>query len=394
MAPALLEKTSTQKKMSMKRRDWIKSAALAGGGLCLSRHLQGKPTHSEPLGTAKPSDSTHGFINLSINENQWGPSPKARKAMVDAVSYAYEYPAVPYTKLRKEIADHEGVEPSQVLIGAGSSDLLKAASYVFGLQGGSIVASDPTFGDLLRWAEPNGATVIRLPWNEQHQPDLPKLQSALRSDTHLVYICNPENPAGTVVERDTLKAFCEDTAKTCPVFVDEAYIDFAGNADELTLIPLVKEGLPIIVSRTFSKAHALGGMRVGYAITTPELAEKMQAAYVHGVVCGASHVSIEGARAAYADQEWLEHVRSSTANVRTDFEAFLTSIGQPFIKSHSTFMLMPVEKDSKMLADTLFNATKVKISPRAIQNQNYLRISLGSPQQMDVLKTGLRLVLS
>lgn len=378
----------------MKRRDWIKSAALAGSSLYLSRQLIGKPANSEPLGTATPSDSTHGFINLSINENQWGPSPKARKAMVDAVSYAYEYPAVPLRNLRQEIADHEGVAPSQVLIGAGSSDLLKAASYVFGLQGGSVVASDPTFGDLLRWAEANGAEVIRIPWNEKHQPDLPKLQSAIRKDTHLAYVCNPENPAGTIVKRETLKAFCEETSKSCPVFVDEAYIDFAGNADEITLIPLVKEGLPIIVSRTFSKAHALGGMRVGYAITTPEIAEKMQAAYVHGVVCGASHVSIEGARAAYADTDWLEHVRSSTAAVREDFEKFLTSIGQTYIKSHSTFMLMPVEKDSKMLADTLFNAMRVRISPRVIQGQNYLRISLGSPKQMEVLKTGLRLILS
>lgn len=376
----------------MKRRDWIKQTALVGGALTLPATLRAKP-EAAPLGTAVPSESSHGYINLSINENQWGPSPKAKAAMVDAVSYAYEYPAVPLKKLREEIAAHEGVEPTQVLVGAGSSDLLKAASYVFGNSGTSIVASDPTFGDLLRWAEPNGAEVLRLPWNEAHSPDLPVLKKALRTDTGLVYICNPENPAGTVLDPSALRAFCGEVSSHCPVFVDEAYIDFAGNADALTMTPLVREGLPIIVSRTFSKAHGLGGMRVGYAITTPEIAEKLKTAYVHGVVCGASHVSIEGARAAYKDQKWLAHVRRETAQVRESFGSFLDSIGQHYIPSHTTFMLMPVSQDSKMLAKTLYAATNVRISPRFIHGQNYLRISLGSPSQMAVLQTGLKLVL-
>ena len=380
------------KKMSMKRREWIKSAALVGGGLYLSSAARAKPL-AAPAGTATPSDSTHGFINLSINENQWGPSPKAKAAMVEAVSYAYEYPAVPHRKLREEIAEREGVEPSQVLIGAGSSDLLKAASYAFGLQGGSIVAADPTFNDLLRWAEPLGAELVRVPWNAAHQPDLAKLANSLRPDSSLLYVCNPENPAGTLVDAATMRDFCKSVSKRCPVFVDEAYIDFAGEAEKLTMMGLVREGLPIIVSRTFSKAYGLGGMRVGYAVTTPELAERLETAYVHGVVCGASHVSIEGARAAYADQRWLSHVRSATAEVRESFGSFCDEIGQPYIPSHTSFVLMPINKDSKQLADTLFKSTRVRISPRFIHGQNYLRVSLGSPAQMAALQTGLRLLL-
>lgn len=236
--------------------------------------------------------------------------------------------------------------------------------------------------------------IIRVPWNASFSPDLEKITGALRSDTGLVYVCNPENPAGTLCDTDELRSFCIETSKTCPVFVDEAYIDFAGEADTLTMMGLVREGLPIIVSRTFSKAHGLGGMRVGYAVTTPEIAEKLKLAYVHGVVCGASHVSIEGARVAYADTDWLAHVRSETAKVRSDFCKFLDSIGQPYIPSHTTFMLMPVKGDSKLLADTLFKMTKVRISPRFIHGQDFLRISLGSPAQMQVLQSGLKLVLA
>lgn len=377
----------------MKRREWIKSAALIGGSLSMSSALRGMPS-AAPMGTASPSDSSHGYVNLSINENQWGPSPKARSAMVAAIAYAYEYPAVPHKKLREEIARHEAVDPSQVLIGAGSSDMLKASSYVFGLQGGSIVAAEPTFNDLLRWAEPNGAEIVRVPWNDAYSPDLEKITTSLRADTRLVYVCNPENPAGTLCDTSELRTFCIATAKTCPVFVDEAYIDFAGEADKLTMMGLVRDGLPVIVSRTFSKAHGLGGMRVGYAVTTPELAEKLKTAYVHGVVCGASHASIEGARAAYADTAWLAHVRSETAQVRANFCKFLDSIGQAYIPSHTTFMLMPVKANSQMLADTLFNMTQVRISPRLIHGQNYLRISMGSPAQMAKLESGLKLVLA
>ncbi|MBC2606688.1 pyridoxal phosphate-dependent aminotransferase [Pelagicoccus albus] len=392
MAPELLEAILHQKKMSMNRRDWIKNAAIAGGSLTLPSLMRAQ---AQP--TAKKSgigDSTYDFINLSINENQWGPSPKAIKAMEEKVRFAYEYPGVPFQKLRSEIAERSGVEADQVLVGAGSSDILMSTSYVFGKDNSSIVCSDPTFGDLIRWSKRHGTEIISIPWSEERKPDLPKILASIREDTGLIYICNPENPTGTFLEKEALKDFCREASKKCPVFVDEAYIDFAADAESLTMMELVREGLPIIVCRTFSKAHGLGGMRIGYAVTSPEIAKQIGENYVSGVVGGSSHVSLEGARAAYADEEWISYVREQTKKVRDDFMSFCDSIGQEYIPSHTTFMLLPVKKDSKMIADTLYAATKIKISPRMIHGQNYLRISMGNPAQMDLLKTGLRLVLS
>lgn len=373
----------------MIRRNWIRSTAALAGAACAPRSLFSAPLPK----TDDAKGSSRAFTNLSINENQFGPSPKAEAAMSNAIKYAHEYPLEGQDRLRLAISRREGVVPEQILLGSGSSDIIMGASFIFGSKGGNFVSSDPTFAPLMTWAQKLGVTNTKVPWTSTHQTDLASIEAAINETTRIVYICNPENPVGTIVDPDVLYSFCKRVSQRCPILVDEAYLDFAGDASKLSMMRCVREGMPVIVLRTFSKAYGLGGMRVGYAVTTPEIARELGQYYVTGIGSGCSHVSLEGAIAAYEDQAWLAHIRDETAAARTRLCQYLSDKGIPYINSVTTFVLAPINKPSSVVADAIYGGFKIKISPRSYFGQDYLRISMGRPAQMSELINALSYVL-
>ncbi|MBC2605312.1 pyridoxal phosphate-dependent aminotransferase [Pelagicoccus albus] len=371
----------------MNRRDWIKSASIAVGASCIARK-----TFADGL-TLPPRESSHGCINLSMNENQFGPSMKALSAIKESSIYANEYPLEAQERLKKLIAKKESVATSQVILGAGSSDITMGAASAFGRTGSNMVSSDPSFHPLMLWAEKFGVDHVKIPWDAEHRADLTRIEESITEDTSLVYICNPENPAGTLEHPHDLYEFCKRVSEKCPVLVDEAYIEYAGDVDSLSMMRCVREGLPVIVLRTFSKAYGLGGMRVGYAVTTKDLADRLAAYYVTGIGCGCSHTSLEAAIAAYTDQSWMDSVRTRTAESRKYLCDYYDSIGQSYIPSVTTFILAPIKQDSTQVADAIFGAFNLKVSPRNYFGQNYLRISVGTIEQMEKLTSALTYVL-
>ncbi len=371
----------------MNRRDWIKSASIAVGATC----IPGKALADDPTFTSVTS--SHGFTNLSINENQFGPSIKAISAIRSSLVYANEYPLESQERLKSLIAEHEDVSPSQVILGAGSSDITMGAATAFSEAGSNMVSSDPSFHPLMIWAKKFGVKHIKIPWNSDYHIDLTRIEESITDETSLVYVCNPENPVGTVADTDDLYSFCKRISEMCPVLVDEAYIEYAGEVDELSMMKCVREGLPVIVLRTFSKAYGLGGMRVGYAVTSRELAEKIASYYVTGIGCGCSHTSLEAAIAAYQDQAWLKTVQKRTTESRTYLCNYFDSNEQTYIPSKTTFVLAPTQQSSQMIADAVFGAYNLKISPRNYFGQDYLRISMGRMEQMKKLTDALSYLL-
>ncbi len=264
----------------MNRRAWIKSASMAVGAACVTQKAIPQALQITPL------SSSHGFTNLSINENQFGPSIKAISAIRSSLVYANEYPLEAQDRLKKLIAEREDVSPSQVILGAGSSDITMGAATAFSAPGNNMVSSDPSFHPLMMWAEKFGVEHVKIPWTADYRVDLTRIEESITDKTSLAYVCNPENPVGTIANSNELYAFCKSASEKCPVLVDEAYIDYAGDVNELSMMRCVREGLPVIVLRTFSKAYGLGGMRIGYAVTSRELAEKIARYYVTGIGCG------------------------------------------------------------------------------------------------------------
>ncbi len=371
----------------MNRRAWIKSASIAVGAACVTRSARPADLQFSPIG------SSHGYTNLSINENQFGPSIKAISAIKNSLYYANEYPLEAQERLKKLIAEKEDVSPAQVIIGAGSSDITMGAAAAFSGAGTNMVSSDPSFHPLMLWAQKFGVEHVKVPWTSDHRVDLERIENSITEKTKLAYVCNPENPVGTIAATNELYSFCKSVSEKCPVLVDEAYIDYAGNVDELSMMKCVREGLPVIVLRTFSKAYGLGGMRIGYAVTSHEIAKKLSSYYVTGIGCGCSHTSLEAAIAAYQDQAWIDTVRQRTIESKTYLCNYFESIGQKYIPSVTTFVLAPTSQNSQMIADAVFGAYNLKISPRSYFGQDYLRISMGRMEQMNQLTNALSYVL-
>jgi histidinol-phosphate aminotransferase len=205
------------------------------------------------------------------------------------------------------------------------------------------------------------------------------MEKAIDSSTVLVYICNPNNPTGTVVDTTKLKAFCERVSKRVPVFVDEAYIDYTENPDATTLIDCVKKGQNVIVARTFSKLYGFAGLRMGYMVAQPDIIEKMTP-YLRGAR-SISATTASAAIAAYQDREFLKEALMKTEESKQYLYAILKKAGYDYIPSYTNFVLFPVKMDGKAFTDEMMKRS-VSVRFWKFDNKNWCRVSIGTLDEM------------
>ncbi len=217
------------------------------------------------------------LARLIANENPYGPAASARRAVTDALPTAWQYPLGQEQPLKKLIAEREGLTPEHVMIGEGSGEILRIAGLVFGANGGDVVAAQPTFTFLQDYARQLGGTVTEVPLDGTMTHDLRGLAAAVTISTRLLYVCNPNNPTGTLVPGAALRPFIAAMAARTTVLVDEAYLDLWDDWAQHTATERVRAGQSVIVTRTFSKLHGLAGLRVGYALAPPALIQRLEA---------------------------------------------------------------------------------------------------------------------
>jgi histidinol-phosphate aminotransferase len=322
---------------------------------------------------------------LLANENPFGPSPKAKKAIQDAISLSYQYPIESIDLLEEKIAAYEGLQKGQILLGAGSSPLLLAAALYFGK--GTIVSATPTYEDLLSHAEQFGTKVIRVPLTAEHHFDLDAMEKVIDKSTSLVYICNPNNPTATVTDPAKLKAFCERVSKITTVFVDEAYIDYMEDPKAVSLIENIKKGQNIIVARTFSKLYGFAGLRVGYMVAQPELIKKFSP-YASGPMC-LSATSLQAAIAAYEDKEFLQGAFDNTMLSKKFLYETLKSEGYEYIPSSANFVMFPVKMESRRFAEEMMKRG-VGVRSWKFGGKEWCRVSIGLMEEMKAFATAFK----
>jgi histidinol-phosphate aminotransferase len=249
---------------SLSRRAWLHRSALAAAALPLSRLYQ--PDHQS---FENRPEEENEYIRLNSNENAYGPSDAARRAVLDSLADANRYPRHYYSKLISQIADRENVTPDHVMITAGSSEILGLVGLTYGIEGGDVLGCHPTFDFTMRYAEHLGCIWTRTPLTQNYQYNLAGLAGEAGPNTRLVFICNPNNPTGTEIPYSALRAFCLDQSRRHPVFIDEAYIEFSSNGRNNSMVDLAAEHQNIVIARTFSKIHGLAGLRIGYALAHP-----------------------------------------------------------------------------------------------------------------------------
>src|SRR5262245_49200624 len=240
---------------------------------------QGRP--QAPGGGARPRagmDDYDAMAHLSSNENCWGPPDSVMKAMNNAWKYSNRY-GYPDGNLVQEIAKHHGVKTENILLGAGSGEILDVVGTTWLLGGKKVLGVEPTYSSVYQHATSIKTDAIKLPLNKDYTQNMAAMIKAANdraSEIGLVYLCNPNNPTGVVVPKDDIKHLLDGIPKGMPVLIDEAYHHFVEDPRYATSVPYVLEGRPVIIARTFSKIAALAGMRLGYAIASAQNIEEMR----------------------------------------------------------------------------------------------------------------------
>src|SRR5881392_3234338 len=258
--------------ISVSRR---KFAQLLGAGAAAA--LVRPPLSFAKLTQPSATSSTAGgtIVRLSANENPYGPSPNALKAMTNSFGLSCRYPDEHNNVLIDKVAKLNGVDHDEILLGDGSGEILKLCAETFtGPQNGKLVAANPTFEAILNGASANGAEVVKVPLTADFAHDLPKMLAAAKGG--LIYVCNPNNPTASITPKDQLRDFIAKSPRETMILVDEAYFHFADSPDYESVIPLVKEHPNLIVSRTFSKIYGMAGLRCGYCVAQKETIERMR----------------------------------------------------------------------------------------------------------------------
>src|SRR5256885_15226218 len=224
--------------------------------------------------TPNPTETkTSDVVRLSSNENPYGPSPAALKAMTAAFTLAWKYPDETEGDLIDALAKLNQVSKEQILPGAGSGEILKVAVAAFTGSEKKLVVGDPTFEAAAGHAKASRAEVVKVKLNATYAHDLPKMLEAPGVGLH--YVCNPNNPTASITPKSELSAFLGKVPRETIVLVDEAYHHFVETADYESVIPLVKDHPNLIVARTFSKVYGMAGLRCGYCVSQPNTIKRM-----------------------------------------------------------------------------------------------------------------------
>ncbi len=331
---------------------------------------------------AVPNTSTDqsGLIRLNGNENPYGPSPAARRAILASVGEASRYADETIDTLTRQLAAHVGVANSQIVIGTGSGELLKMAGLLAMTTtcGGELVAARPTYEELPIFAEHLG---LKLRWvapDSNHRHDLPAMRAALTDLTRLVYVCNPNNPTGTAVTRDALESFVRSVPAECIVIVDEAYMDFVDQTGVATAAGLVKDVPNVIVLRTFSKIHGLAGLRIGYAIMPAALAPRFAALSL----TWPNTTGVSAALASFNDHAFLKTTRAALVGDRKRVHATLDRMGRQRSESMGNFVFFDTGAPVKQFQDRML-ADGIKVGRRFDGYDNWARVTIGVHRDVD-----------
>ena len=368
---------------SINRRQWLKAAG-ATGAMTFLGSLYGSPvTSSFP---ARPLSSP---IRLNANENPYGPSPKVREAISKAFDHACRYPFSYLKPLVNELAKREGVSPKHIVITGGSSEGLRITGLTYGIHGGEIISPDPTFQAMNNYAAQFGTHINRVPLDGDLQHDLEEMDRRIRSQTRLVFVCNPNNPTGTLIPADRLRDFCSSASKRTLVFSDEAYRDFIEEPNYPSMVELVKKGQNVIVSRTFSKVYGLAGMRLGYLIARPDIAQRL----LKNVAANTNVLAIIAAQTALADTEFYEFSLKKTREAKKVIYRTLDELKLPYHRSHTNFVFFKTGRQISELGKKMLDEG-VTVGRAFPPLTDWCRISTGTTEEVEMFCQALKKVMA
>jgi histidinol-phosphate aminotransferase len=369
--------------ISISRR---KFAQLLGAGAAVAVV---KPALSFATKPAAPPVAAATVVRLSSNENPYGPSPKAHKAMNDSFGLCCRYPDEHVDELIAALAKLNDVNRDQILLGDGSSEILQLCAETFtGPNRGKLVAADPTFEAILEHASINGAEVVKVPLTASFAHDLSRMGAAVEEG--LIYICNPNNPTASITPKNDLREFIAKAPRQTMILVDEAYFHYADSPDYESVIPLIKDNPNLIVARTFSKIYGMAGLRCGYCVAQRETIERMRP---HQMWDSVNIMALAAATASLSDSDQVANGKRLNSEAKTFTIAELDKMDYKSIPSQANFFMF----DCKLPVVPLIQAMKqrnVQVGRLFPAMPNHMRVTVGKRSEMENFLAAYRQVIA
>jgi histidinol-phosphate aminotransferase len=353
--------------------------------------------NSAAIKTVGLSSYENSVVRLSANENPYGPSPAALKAMTEGFSLAWRYPDEYADLLADELAKINNVTVDQILLGDGSGEILKLAAAAFTSREKKIVIANPTFEAIARHAAVANAEVVKIDLTSNYSHDLPKMLAAANGTNNtagitagLVYICNPNNPTASITPKNEISNFLTKLSPATMVLVDEAYHHYVETNEYESLIPLVKDHPNLIVARTFSKIYGMAGLRCGYCVTQSSNIGRMRA---HQTWDSVNIMALVAALASLKDTDHVLRGRKLNSEVKKSVCADLDTLGYRYIPSHANFMMIDLRREVRPVISAL-RSRGVEVGRLFPALPNFMRVTIGTSAQMKAFSTAFKEVMA
>jgi len=362
--------------MHSSRRTFLRHLGTGAAiGLTPLRSLAAPAAMFEPGRGATPQSP----ILLNSNENAYGPLPKSVNALQSAVGQANRYPFAFYGELADELAGMHRVQPGQIVLGCGSSEILRMTAMALLGSGKQLVQASPTYEAMDHYARVAGASVASLPLTHEYAHDVGAMLNATKTADSLVYLCNPNNPTASLTTRKDIEDFITRMPASCHLLLDEAYHHFVPVSQMYrSFIDSPVNDDRVIVSRTFSKIYGLAGLRLGYAIASLKMAEGLRR---YATVININGMVSAAAMAGLQDTDGLAAAAKRNADDRQEFfNQAMARMLKP-IDSHANFVMMNAQRPTEQLIEH-FRQNNISIGRKFPAMNTHVRVSLGKPDEM------------
>lgn len=358
----------------LSRRSFFKTAGLGAAVAATASFPADLLSWAEPLRAPQPG----GPILLNSNENAYGPFPSVL-ALENPFLYANRYPDRSYDGLLDRLAALHKVQTNQVALGAGSTEILKMAACAFTGPGKKLVMASPTFEAIGAYGETVKADVIKVPLAASYAHQLEQMAEAVGKNGGLIYICNPNNPTGSLTPRRSLENFIRALPANVYVLMDEAYHDFVPvSADYVSFLHTPVDPDRVIVARTFSKIYGMAGLRLGYGVAS---AKTMALLRPHKVDDSANILALRAALASLDHDD--EHKVAAQRNGfdRDEFLRQAAARKLQVVPSSTNFVMFNTQRPIRTVIDE-FTKSNIRIGRPFPPMDTFARISLGKPDEM------------
>ncbi|MCC3860264.1 pyridoxal phosphate-dependent aminotransferase [Pseudemcibacter aquimaris] len=359
----------------MTRRDWLTgSATAAAATLALSGTKATAQTFMQP----NVNPTAENPIRAHFNENPYGQSKMAIKAMKDAFDKSHLYTFREVFDLMGLMAELEDIPFEYVTLGAGSTEILEKAAVLNHVSGGAVMSPTPTYGDIARFSKTLGTKLIEVPVGDDLAINLEAMRAAMTDEVKLIYLCNPNNPIPTIIEKNALKEFITEMSnRGVTVLVDEAYHEYVDNPDYESMVSMVRENKNVIVTRTASKIHAFAGVRIGICYSHPDFVQKSYGLFSNTL----NYTAIRGAMASYRDTEYQAFLKQKNKECLEICYEMFEELGLEYVKSNANFTFFNAGRPALEVAETM-KKHHILTGREFKLYSNWVRLSMTKPEEM------------